>query len=74
MASANDDYWTLIEVERHLRNALSIVRGAEGLLSAPSTLHIAVSDVAEQVADAVALAAASRRRLLEADRAVAKAA
>jgi hypothetical protein len=62
------DYWTLIEVERQLRNALSIVREAEHLLMEPSSLRTAVADVAENIADAVALAAASRRRVLEADR------
>ena len=68
MAQHHDDYWTLIEVERQLRNALSIVREAEHLLMEPSSLRTAVSDVAENIADAVALAAASRRRALEADR------
>ena len=68
MAQHHDNYWTLIEVERQLRNALSIVREAEHLLMEPSSLRTAVSDVAENITDAVALAAASRRRALEADR------
>jgi hypothetical protein len=68
MAEHRDDYWTLIEVERQLRNALSIVREAEHLLMESTSLRTAVSDVAENMADAVALAAASRRRALEADR------
>ena len=68
MALNGDDYWTLIEAERQLRNALSIVREAEHLLTEPSTIHTTVAGVAEDLADAVALAAATRRRALEADR------
>jgi hypothetical protein len=70
MTVNRDDYWTLIEVERQLRNALSIVREAEHLLTEPSSIRTAIVDVAEDIGDAVALAAASRRRLLETDRAV----
>lgn len=58
-------YWALIEVERELRNALSIVREAEGLLADPSSLRAEVSKVAEDLGDAVALAVASRRAALE---------
>lgn len=74
MAQDRDDYWTLIEVERQLRNALSVVREAEHLLTTPGSIRTAVSKVAEDLAEAVALAAASRRRLLEAEQVVEKAA
>ena len=68
MPRSCEDYRVLIEVERQLRNALRFVREAEGLLAASSSLRADVSEVAEDLADAVSLAAASRRRLLEATR------
>jgi hypothetical protein len=55
-------------VERQLRNALSLVREAEGLAPAASSVHADAAKIAEDLADAVALAAASRRRLVEAGR------
>jgi hypothetical protein len=69
MAQEHESYWALIEVERQLRNALSEVRQAEHLSATPSTVRTEISKIAEDLADAVSLAAATRRRLLEADRA-----
>ncbi len=63
-----EGYWASIEVERRLRNALSLVREAERLSATPSPLRNDVSKIAEDLADAVALAAAFRCRLSEADR------
>ncbi|HET7264000.1 MAG TPA: hypothetical protein VFL28_04975 [bacterium] len=61
-------YWALIEVERQLRNALSQVREAERLAATPTTVRADISKIADDLTDAVALAAATRRRLLEEDR------
>ena len=66
MRHDGDSYWALIEVERQLRNALSMVREAEHLLADPSSIRAEVAEVAEDLADVVALAAASRRRVVEA--------
>jgi hypothetical protein len=66
MRCDGDSYWALIEVERQLRNALSMVREAEHLLAESSSIRVEIADVAEDLADVVALAAASRRRVLEA--------
>jgi hypothetical protein len=74
MAQEHESYWALIEVERQLRNALSQVREAERLSAMPSTVRTDISKIAEDLADAVSLAAATRRRLLEADRATLRAA
>ncbi|HLY21322.1 MAG TPA: hypothetical protein VKT83_02535 [bacterium] len=74
MAQEHESYWALIEVERQLRNALSQVREAERLSATPNTVRTDISKIAEDLADAVSLAAATRRRLLEADRATLRAA
>jgi hypothetical protein len=66
MRRDGDSYWALIEVERQLRNALSMVRGAEHLLAESSSIRAEVAEVAEDLADVVALAGASRRGVLEA--------
>lgn len=58
-------YWALVEVERNLRNALSMVRQAERVLVTPSEIRDDVSKIAEDLEDAVARAAAGRRRVLE---------
>jgi hypothetical protein len=69
MAQEHESYWALIEVERQLRNALSEVRQAARLSATPGTVRTEISKIAEDLADAVSLAAATRRRLLEADKA-----
>lgn len=74
MSREHEAYWALIEVERQLRNVLSLVREAEGLSATPSSVHTEIAGIAENLADAVALAAASRRRLLEEERAAPQAA
>jgi hypothetical protein len=74
MAQEHESYWALIEVERLLRNALSQVREAEHLSATPGTVRTDVSKIAEDLADAVSLAGATRRRLLEADRTTLRAA
>jgi hypothetical protein len=74
MPREHEGYWALIEVERQLRNALSLVREAERLSAAPSSVRTDVGKIAEELADAVGLAAASRRRLLEAEGAARQAA
>jgi len=58
-------YWALVEGERNLRNALSMVRQAERVLVAPSEIRDDVAEITEKLEDAIALAAASRRRVLE---------
>ncbi|HKX19972.1 MAG TPA: hypothetical protein VJT33_18365 [bacterium] len=68
MAQEHETYWALIEVERQLRNALSQVRAAERLVTTPSEVRNDISKIADDLADVVALAGASRRRLLEEDR------
>lgn len=68
MAHEHETYWALIEVERQLRNALSQVREAERLTATPSEVRNGISKIADDLADVVALAGASRRRLLEEDR------
>lgn len=68
MAHEHTTYWALIEVERQLRNALSQVREAEHLAATPSTVRNDISKIAEDLADAVSLAAATRRTLLEDER------
>jgi len=68
MSLNHEGYWAMIEVERQLRNALSLVREAEGLLATPSSVRADIAKITEDLADTVALAAASRRRLLEAGR------
>lgn len=68
MTREHEAYWAVIEVERQLRNALSQVREAERLSATVSTVRADVSKIVEDLADAVALAAAARRRLLEAER------
>ena len=65
MPREHESYWALIEVERQLRNALSQVREAEHLPATPVSIRNEVSKIAEGLADAVSLAAAARRRLLE---------
>lgn len=68
MAREHETYWALIEVERQLRNALSQVREAERLSATPSVVRNDISKIAEDLADAVSLAAATRRTLLEDER------
>jgi hypothetical protein len=58
-------YWALVEAERNLRNALSMVRQAERVLVRPSEVRDDVTAIAEGLEDAIALAAAGRRRVLE---------
>ncbi|HEV2357314.1 MAG TPA: hypothetical protein VGZ23_06850 [bacterium] len=65
MPQDRETYWDLIEVERQLRNALSIVREAEHLAPDRTSIRVEVSKIADALTDAVALAAASRRRALE---------
>lgn len=65
MPREHESYWALIEVERQLRNALSLVREVEHLPAAPDWIRTDVTKIAEDLADAVSLAAASRRRVLE---------
>ncbi len=68
MPHERETYWALIEVERQLRNALSQVREAERLSATPSVVRNDISKIAEDLADAVSLAAATRRTLLEDER------
>lgn len=68
MVHEHETYWALIEVERQLRNALSQVREAERLAATPSEVRNDISKIADDLADVVALAGASRRRLLEENR------
>ena len=69
MPREHESYWALIEVERQLRNALSQVREAENLPGTPISIRNGASKIAEDLADAISLAAAARRRLLEMDEA-----
>jgi hypothetical protein len=68
----NETYWALIEAERQQRNALSQIREAQRLTGTPGNVRSDVSRIADELGDIVALAAASRRRLLEPERTAAQ--